>query len=400
MKKISIIIITIVLLLMCLATVDVTYNALTGDSLYLKLKSRIDEPREIERIGNFIIGDKCSNEKAIEFPKDLAEPHLKKLSQYQDICGSKVTNSMMVFTDMPKDAIIARENAKKLAETLKQFNKYGIKPTVIVEPISEWGLIDFQEFGTGFYDNWIFTYFNELKRQGVTDEMMGTWVPFPEANLPYWNHANAQPADFAGIVNRYLKILKQQFPAAEGSILLNSATYETDDFEWTNGEYVSLRQYVVGLDKNLIDSVGLQGFPWVSPKEATSNAVFNPSEFLNHSLIAEAADILGVKDIWLNTGTFGAKYTIDPENTVYISADKRKDLLNGILSEAFNLKNLGYNVTINIFAQDKSLLPEATDWSYLPNSFSRDEQAQVVFVEFASKANNNKIGLSLFDRQE
>lgn len=400
MKKKDVFLISIFLIISCMFTVDVTYNALTGDSLLEEYKDRLFTAVRVrvKEETTLLRGDRCSSKRPIDFANDVKEPHLAKLKKYQEICGSYVTSYLMIFTDMPKDAYVARENAKKLAGPLKLFSQYGVTPIVIVEPVSDWGLVDFQEFGTGFYDNWIVTFFRELKKQGVEDRMMGMWVPFPEANLPYWNHANAQPADFAAIVNRYLRILKKEFPGAKGGILLNSATYETDDFEWANGEYVSLRQYVVGLDKTLIDSVGMQGFPWISVKGSAPSSVFDPSEFLNHNLIAEAADIVGVKEIWLNTGTFGAKYTLDPENTVYISAEKRKDLLDGILSQALELKNKGYKVTVNIFAEDKSEMPEATDWSYLPTSFSKDTLASTAFVEFAAKLEINGINLSLFDK--
>jgi len=287
----------------------------------------------------------------------------------------------------------AQKKAKEMSIKLKEFNKYKVQPIVIVEPVTQWGLIDFTEFDSGFYDSWIKTYFLTLQKEGITDQMMGTWVPFPEANLPYWNHASATPADFSRIVNKYLKFLKTYFPEAKGSILLNSATYETDDFDWANGEYVSLSQYVSGLDKKYIDSFGIQGFPWSPP--ATSKdaaAIFNAREFLNEDLISEAADLLGTKNIWINTGTFSRKYTLDPEQTITITPEVRLDVLNSILSQAVKLKQKKNNVSINIFAEDKSETAEATDWSY-------QGIYKNVFVNFAARANSENIILTIFDRE-
>ncbi|CAN5115506.1 hypothetical protein BH11PAT4_BH11PAT4_7640 [soil metagenome] len=278
------------------------------------------------------------------------EPHLKKLSEYQVACNSLVTNELMIFTDMPKDGKDAKIRAQKIAESLTAFKKAGVKPLVIVEPVSDWGLIDFTEFGTGFYDEWITVYFQELKDMGFTDAEMGTWVPFPEANLPYWNNTNATPADFSGVVNRYLRIYKRFFPTAEASILLNSATYDSNDFEWSSGEYISLREYVKGIDKGIVQSFGLQGFSWMPNALQQGPGVFSASEYLNRNLAAEAADFLGVKKIWYNTGSFSAKYTLDTERKVTLSPGKRSDVLISILTEAKELKEKGYTVSINLFA--------------------------------------------------
>lgn len=398
MKKFEVFIYSILILLAGAWTVNTVYNALTGSYLYdFKMDKKIsllDKP-PIIKLGQ------CSNDPKIEGIENSDEEHLTQLSKYQEICSSAVTNEIMIFTDMPKDTSVAKKNASEMAKKLKAFSEKGIKPIVIVEPVSEWGLIDFQELGDGFYDTFITTYFMELRRQGITDSELGMWVPFPEANLPYWNHANTTPSDFAKIVNRYLSLYKKEFPKAKAGILLNSATYETDDFDWANGEYISLRPYVFDIKKGLVDSFGLQGLPW-APNATIPEAasVFDPKEFLNYQLAKEAADLLGIKDVWFNTGTFGAKYTLDPEKMIKISSQKRQDLLDGILSEAIKLKKLGYNVTINIFAEDKSQGAEATDWSYLKESYTKDEGIETVFVNFITKTKNAGVGISMFDRKE
>lgn len=357
-------------------------------SIYKKSIDAAESPQDI---------GECLKKEKIEGLESAVDPHLQKLSEYQDVCNSFVTERLMIFTDMPKDNIIAAQSAKKMAQTLKEFSQFKVTPIVIIEPVTEWGLIDFKEFGTGFYDTWINTYFSTLKSEGVTDEQMGIWVPFPEANLPYWNHGNADPQDFSSLVNRYLHGMKKQFPEAQASILLNSATYDKDDFDWENGEYASLIPYVAGIEKGLVNSFGIQGFSWTPPADSSRAGIFDAREYLNARLAMEAADQLGVKEIWFNTGSFSSKYTLDEKITVTITPNKRKDILNGILNEVDTAKSKGYNVWINVFAEDKSNSTEATDWSYWKNPNDRENPHRSVFRDFIVKANEMQLPISLFD---
>ena len=342
----------------------------------------------------------CSTQAPIANLAQSTEPHLRKFAEYQSVCQSGVASELMLFTDMPKDAIDAKTRATQLAATLNQFSEAGVRPLVMVEPVTDWGLIDFKEFDSGFYDQWLAIYFQTLKANGVTDVAMGTWAPFPEANLPYWNNASATPKDFSNVVNRYLRIMKNTFPNAQGTVLLNSATYETTDFQWQNGEYISLRDYVTGLDKTLVTSFGLQGFPWMPEATQTGPGIFDASEYLNYRLASEAADILGTKQIWFNTGTFQSKYTLDRERTVYLAPSKRVDMLNGILDEALKLKAKGYSVRINLFSQNKSKDAEATDWSYWSTATQAQSSHAPAFTTFARRLTQEQISLSLFDTIE
>ena len=319
--------------------------------------------------------------------------YIQKLIEYQTLCSSKVADKYMIFTSMPNSQENAKFLARQLAPELKAMNEAGVTPLVIVEPTTEWGLIDFTEFNTGFYDQWIKTYFSEMKQAGMTDEMMGIWVPFPEANLPYWNRKNATPKDFAQIVNRYLEVYKGQFPKAKASILLNSATYESDDFDWERGDYASLLPYVSDIKPKLVDSFGLQGFPWSPPATREGNGIFDAREFLNRQLAIEAARKLQIKEIWFNTGTYVTKYAQDDEKRVTISAAKRKDVSYGIINEVKRAQEAGYSVWVNVFAEDKSKVAEATDWSYI-NAGSEHQQ---VFHDFISRLAQSGIGISLYD---
>ncbi len=378
-----------------LYSVNVVMGSLLHTSLSVKgvqqfVSDRTQGSRVVASTGT------CSTATALNLAT-ATDPHLAKLAEYQDVCGSFVTAELMVFTDMPKDDADARARATAFAETLKSFRAAGVTPLVMVEPVTDWGLIDFKEFDSGFYDQWLATYFKTLKSQGITDADMGTWGPFPEANLPYWNNLSATPRDFANVVNRYLRIMKQTFPGARGTVLLNSASYETTDFAWQNGEYVSLREYVAGLDKQLVTSFGLQGFPWMPDASQVGPGIFDAGEYLNYRLASEAADILQTKDIWFNTGTFQAKYTLDVEKTVYLSPAKRTDMLNGIVDEALKLRDRGYKIRINLFSQDKSRVAEATDWSYWQTGRSGQSEHMPVFTTIARRLSQEQIPLSLFD---
>lgn len=221
---------------------------------------------------------------------------------------------------------------------------------------------------------------------------MGIWVPFPESNVPYWDHGETLPSDYAINVNKYLGYLKKYFPNSEGSILLNSITYDPEDENWENGDYVSLVPYTMGLNPDLVDSVGIQGFPWVSKASSKNRKLFDAQDFLSTSFIIESAKLLRTKDIWINTGTFSRKYTDSSIDEVRIGLDQRKTLLDDILVEVFKAEEDGYRIWVNLFAEDKSETTEATDWSYLES-----EGGKVIFKEFVQQLNDNEVELALFD---
>lgn len=340
---------------------------------------------------------RCSKKEKLPLT-DSNDPQLRKLKEYQDLCGSFVTDTLMFFTAFPYSRDTADEEATAMTTTLKAFYENGIHPVVIVEPYAGGEPVDYQGFLAGGYNVALDNYFKTLFDKGVTKEMMGTWVPFPESNTPNWENKNTEPKDFSLAVNKYLGFLQKYYPEVKGSILLNSTTYDPNDLEWNNGDYLSLVPYLEDMDKNLVGSFGIQGFPWVSNATIEkTRQIFRPSEFLQPDLAITSAQELRTKDIWINTGTFAAKYTDDETKKVEVSLNDRKAMLNGILDVAKGLEEYqlnGYRVSINLFSEDKSGFAEATDWSYFQN-----EDSKTLLKEFLRKAEEYDIHVSLFDRE-
>jgi hypothetical protein len=337
----------------------------------------------------------CSRKSPLKITAD-DEPHLKKLVDYQSMCSSYVTNRLMIFTAFSGDRAAAAVNAAEMAAKLKKFQASGVKPIVIVEPYINDQAMSFKTYLSGAYDDGMDNYFKLLKEAGVTDAMMGTWVPFPEPNTPSWNNKDTVPHDFALCVNKYMIKLRQYYPSTEGSVLLNATTFEPNDLNWENGDYISLTQYVDAIDKNLITSVGIQGFPWMTNAQQRKRTIFDVKEFLQTDLAIGAAQVLRTKDIWINTGTFASKYTDDPAKTVHLSINERKAILNEILQAAVDVREYQqneYRISINLFSEDKSETTEATDWSYF-----QDIESQGVLKEFLMRATEADIPVSLYDK--
>jgi len=321
--------------------------------------------------------------------------NLIKLKEYQDVCGSYVTDTLMIFTTMPENKAAAESLAMEMSYKLKEFSGYGVRPIVIVEPAQDFTSITIRKFELGRYDEFLETYFKALKSAGVTDAQMGVWVPFPEANLTCWNDENVRPEDFGTLVNRYLRKMQKYFPSAKGSILLDVSEYEHDSIDSAQGRNRSLVPYIRGVDPQLLESIGVQGFPWVPEKGSNVMPLYDPDIFLGISTADEAASFLGIRKIWFNTGTFGRKYR-NPEQSVVIAPSLRRKILTGILEEVVKLKKMGYQVSVNLFAENKLSSGEATDWSYWHDP-RENSPGMDVFRDFMRTASDSRVHVSLFD---
>lgn len=390
MKRKHVVLINLFFLGLMLFSAGVVYQFMTGN----------DPLGFIKNLGNrhktvVVTTEACNTKDPLKLSSAKSAP-LVKLAQYQQACHSFVTDTAMIFVSMPMSTAQAKIYATQDAVTLKDFADNGVRPLVIAEPTDQDGTqIDFADTADGSYDSYFATYFSELKNAGITDAQLGIWNPFPEANLPYWNNNKAQY--FAPSVTNYLTALRAVFPGAKTSVLLNSATYETTDFNWEKGDYSSLLPYASGIKPGLVDYAGLQGFPWMARQGGTAS-ILNAASFLNPDLLSEMADALGTKNVWFNTGTFGTKYALDPAATVAMTPERRKAVLATVDTQAQILQKKGYQVAVNIFAQDKSKDSEETDWSYWSGNDPFNSTATPVITDFINTLSSQKIDFWVFDK--
>lgn len=325
-----------------------------------------------------------------------SNPELKKLAQYEEACDGALADRTSFFVPTPTTVAEAKSDAAEVASRLKQYSDAGIKPLVFLEPTTSNGNIDLNLYRSGAYDSALDVYFADVRANGVTDAMMGVWVIMPEGNTPAWN--SVDPSTFATNVTRTIRIQKKYFPRSQASIMLDSETYSSAS-SWDNGSYKSLLPYVQDIPKGLVDSFGLQGFPWAPPANQSNDKYYDPAIYLRTDLAAGAAKILGVSNIWFNTGTFSHMYTNNVSQTVTAQPIERQKMLDGTLAQAKNLKNQGFNVSIHLFTEDKSGTSEAIDWSYWHSAPGNDGNS-TVFRTFVHDAKTSDIPIWLFDTDE
>ncbi|MCX6758440.1 MAG: hypothetical protein NTX14_01920, partial [Candidatus Nealsonbacteria bacterium] len=327
---------------------------------------------------------KCRPEAALNGLAAAQDGQLRRLAVYQDLCGSRAFDQMMVFTYLPKTKPEAAEMAAKMSLLLNEYYRYGIAPVVIVEPVDENGdLVLFKGIAGGEYDFALGGYFSALKEAGATGSIMGLWVPLPEPNINEWGPDNNDPDEYVAAFNRYAGILKNYFSDGRLSVLLDSQTYDQK-----TGDYaaVSLEPYLKGLDKTYLSAFGLQAFP-DTDKDVSNDAGFA----IDSKLAVESAKQIGVGSVWFNTGTYSTARS-ETGDIIDMPAADRTKILEEILRKAVIVKSLGYQTTINLFAEDKSQIDERIDWSDLKTA--KDRQT---LLDFITRVNLAGIALSLYD---
>jgi hypothetical protein len=392
MKRRHVIINSLIFVCLMLFSAGTVYQFMTGNSPLATLR---DAGHRDD--ATLVVTKSCSPKAPIAGLSNAKSPSLKKLAIYQEACHSFATSTMMIFVGMPVSAQSAAQNAQTTSVTLKEFAHYGIRPLVMAEPTNYANgvNIDFGKVAAGQYTSYIDDYFKDLQATGITDQEMGIWNPFPEANLPYWS--NNQPQYFAPDVNIYVSTLHKYFPTAQASIMLNAASYQTTDFNWQNGNYESLLPYVKGITPGSITYVGLEGFPWIPPQGQASTPILNAATFLNSSIIEETAAYMKVKNIWFNTGTFSEKYALDPNSIAYLNPQQRAAILTTVDGQALALTKQGFNVSVNLFSQNKTESSEETNWSYWSNNQPFTSRTTPVLTQFITELNQQHIGFWLFD---
>lgn len=380
MKIKDLILITLLFFTFVLITTDIVEYQLTGNHIY---ETKKDATLDIGR-------DNCTN-----LPINLREPtsdsQLKVLGEYEQACQSSFVNDMMIFTNMPISVPSAQQAADKMTIRLRQFNSQKISPIVIMEPDSEWGLVDFQEYANGDYDEWMNAYFEKLKQNGVSDSMMGLWIPFPEPQQSSWN--NSSPDAFATSINRYFTKLRQYFPSTKTGILLDSQVGEA------NNE-MQLLAYTRLIDNSLVDVAGIQGFPWYPTADGdTRKAVISASQFAPAQLAEEVAKSLGTDEILFNTGSFRHRKTENGGDIAVTSSDRNKTL-DSILDEVSLLKAANYRVTVNIFAANKFDNKEGVDWSYWQDGQYKSSKQTALFTHFVKMLKSSNVEIGIYDARD
>lgn len=326
-----------------------------------------------------------------------AAPELRKLAQYEQLCGGAVANRTSFFVPTPATAAQAQSSAADVAATLKAYARSGVVPLVFMEPNSPAGdQLDLARYAAGGYDSALDAYFAALQATGITGDMMGMWVLIPEGNLPVWS--TVDPNIYAAVVTKTAGFQKKYFPGSQSSIMLDSQSYPVGS-SWGDGHYVSLLPYVQNIPKGLVDSFGLQGFPWAAPANSSDASLYDPHAYLRTDFAVQAARSLGITDIWLNTGTFAEMYADDSAATVRLAPAQRQAELNEVVQLASQVKLQGFTVAIHLFAQNKASVAEATDWSYW-QTVPGDDPAAAVFTTFAHDTQAAGIPIWLYDTSD
>jgi hypothetical protein len=380
MKTKDLIIISIIFLSAVVVTSEIVNFQLTGNHLFQRTSD------------NQIVASKlrCTQQPLID-RGSTADLQLKAVSEYEKACNSSFLDSAMIFTNMPISVPNAQAAADKMTPRLQEFKEHNISPMVIAEPDSDWGLIDFEEFAQGNYDEWTKAYFLKLKENGITDEMLGLWIPFPEPQQDVWNNSTSD--NFAHSVNRYFTIMRGVFPSAKTGILLDSQVGEGNN-------KTQLLAYTRLVDNSLVNVAGLQGFPWYPIEEGDERSpIVLASQFAPAALVDEMAKSLGTKEVLINTGSFRHRKASNGGDIAVTTSDRTKTL-KSISHEVSELRKKNYDVKVNIFTENKLDTKEGVDWSYWQAGKFNESEHTALFTTFIRDIDNTKSKVSIFDARE
>jgi hypothetical protein len=319
---------------------------------------------------------------------------VRNLSAFDQACNSESSKFLVIKTVMPTDDTSAKNLPIQVANTLLELNKYNIKPYVLVNISENTSPEVISELLKNGNQTNLETYFNTLKSLGVTSETIGTWIPYPEANLPTWNNSNLTPESYTYLVNSFITTINKTYPEAKIEVLLSSATYDTKDFSWAEGEYVPLDKYINALNLEKIDSIGISGYPWVAKATVNeSTELLDPYEYLSQNIIENIASARSIKKFTLYTGTFASKYGNTPEETIQIPVEIRKTILDRTINLVKLLKSKNYEITVILKSNNETSGVDKTDWSYWGSDWTSNKGHQATIVAFIKSLNSINVPL-------
>lgn len=322
--------------------------------------------------------------------RSLSNPNsrIQSINYYKRLNSNLKVKKGMVFINMPSNQQGIDDATSYLASLFKSFQTNKIEPLIVVEPSNENGPISFDSIANGEYNNNFDLFFNSLANKYDSTKLNTTWVPFPEPNIPNtWNNNNFDVRSFGYMFNNFSRIQKSNLSNSKSTILLNNKTYDSNDINWSNGEYKSFTGYIENIDKGLIDSFGIQGFAWNYSNPTWS--LKNAKTIIQSSLLTEAAQTLGLKSIWANTGT--DRFFKDNSIVYEVSNRDRNQINTDLSSELVKFTSQGYNVEVNLFLEDKLNTNEGRDWSYYTTNEDRK-----VFSNFTNSLQRGNVSISIF----
>lgn len=287
------------------------------------------------------------------------------LTKYNQMAGGDFASSIMVFTSTPVGSQEVEAVATRIADKINELSKSNLKALIVVEPISaSQGKLNFTDIALGKYNTDFGNLFVALKAKGVTDANIGNWIVWPEPNQPdrYWNKPGFDSSMFGEMFNNFASQLKSAFPSAEVTILMDTKSYDPSDYDYANGKAVSWSPYLARVKKNLVTTIGIQGFTWYA--KDGSDEMTDPKQYLPSNLLIDAAQQLGIKKVLVNTGQ--AKAYKSNSGITQIPDVKRRRINNEVAAQILKISNNGLEVTANFFVENKINTGEGIDFSYPP----------------------------------
>jgi hypothetical protein len=299
------------------------------------------------------------------------------LSYYNSLNQGLFASSVMIFIGVGIGPEEIKENVQFVSSRIRAITSTGLKPLIVVEPNSlSQGKLSFNSIAQGKYNKDFTEFFTALQRTGITDSQMGLWCVWPEPNLPngYWNKEGFIEENFGDMYNNYTSQLKKYFPQTQITILMDAKTYTNTDYNTANGRAISWKPYLTKIDKDTVHSIGMQGFTWYS--KDSNDQLADPKDYLPINILIEAAKIIGVSTVWINTGQ---AYQSQGTSLTTIPTSQRNRINQELAAQILRLRQTGLNVELNLFLENKIQTPEGVNWSY-----GNSSQESQLFSNFIS----------------